>query len=89
VVFDAAQGGGQVGYQLLRPDDPDRAGGAAGVGGQLAPGAADSARRSRPTTTATGGLRTVVFMSSGDKRELNVVCGLAGCSTRSSERHEF
>src|SRR6516165_9113363 len=39
VVFDAAQRGGQVGYQLLRPDDPDRAGGAAGVGGQLAPGA--------------------------------------------------
>ena len=39
VVFDAAQRGGQVGYQLLRPDDPDRAGGAAGVGGQLASGA--------------------------------------------------
>src|ERR1700733_7182832 len=30
VVFDAAQRGAQVGYHLLRPDDPDRAGGAAG-----------------------------------------------------------
>src|SRR5262249_17719328 len=37
VVFDAAQRGGQVGHHLLRPDDPDRAGGAAGVAGQLAP----------------------------------------------------
>src|SRR5215471_18287923 len=36
VVFDAAQRGAQVGYHLLRPDDPDRAGAAAGVGGQLA-----------------------------------------------------
>jgi hypothetical protein len=33
VVFDAAQRGAQVGYHLLRPDDPDRAGGAAGVAG--------------------------------------------------------
>ena len=29
VVFDAAQRGAQVGYDLLRPDDPDGAGGAA------------------------------------------------------------
>src|SRR5262249_52558870 len=36
VVLDAAQPGGQVGYHLLRPDDPDRAGGGAGVAGQLA-----------------------------------------------------
>src|SRR5215471_18146590 len=33
VVFDAAQRGAQVGYHLLRPDDPDRAGGTAGVAG--------------------------------------------------------
>src|SRR5258707_7398162 len=36
VVFDAAQRSAQVGYHLLRPDDPDRAGRAAGVAGQLA-----------------------------------------------------
>src|SRR5215472_7858543 len=30
VVFDAAQRGAQVGYHLLRPDDPDRAGATAG-----------------------------------------------------------
>src|SRR5260370_30854415 len=39
VVFDAAQRGAQVGYHLLCPDDPDPAGGAAGVGGQFASGA--------------------------------------------------
>src|SRR5438034_3604074 len=33
VVFNAAQRGAQVGYHLLRPDDPDRAGGAAGIAG--------------------------------------------------------
>src|SRR5262252_10045631 len=36
VVFDAAQRGAQVGYHLLGPDDPDRAGSAASVGGKLA-----------------------------------------------------
>ena len=52
-------------------------------------GEAEAARGSTPATTAAGGLRTVVFMSSGGTRELNVACGLAGCGTRSSERHEF
>ena len=33
LVLNAAQCGDQVGYHLLRPDDPDRAGGAAGVAG--------------------------------------------------------
>ena len=33
VVFDAAQRGAQIGDHLLRPDDPDRAGGTAGVAG--------------------------------------------------------
>jgi hypothetical protein len=33
VVFDAAQRGGQVGYHLLRPGDPDRLGDAPGVAG--------------------------------------------------------
>src|SRR6266702_1585551 len=36
VVFDAAQRSAQVGHHLLRPDDPDRAEGAAGVPGKLA-----------------------------------------------------
>jgi hypothetical protein len=36
VLFDAAQRRAQVGYHLLRPDDPDRAGRPAGVAGQLA-----------------------------------------------------
>jgi hypothetical protein len=39
VVFDAAQRGAQIRGHLLRPDDPDRAGGATGVAGQLASGA--------------------------------------------------
>src|SRR5215471_5372616 len=33
VIFDPAQRGAQVGYHFLCPDDPDRAGGAAGVTG--------------------------------------------------------
>jgi hypothetical protein len=36
VLLDPAQRGVQVGHYLLRPHDPDRAGGAAGVAGQLA-----------------------------------------------------
>jgi hypothetical protein len=33
VIFDALQRGVQVGYDLLRPDDPDRAGRGARVAG--------------------------------------------------------
>ena len=36
VILDPAQRGAQVGDDLLRADDPDRVGGAAGVAGQLA-----------------------------------------------------
>ena len=36
MIFNATQSAGQVGYHFLGSDDPDRAGGAAGVAGKLA-----------------------------------------------------